>query len=468
MANSWLLHGFDIGIPLEMDFGVSADVGSNRINGAKTLTKVNSIEPTEFKVEFMKEFTDSLDEMNWRKQMEQLQNGIEFMPYELVTNGTADEFNNNLVNIKSIDLPRVSAKINWIRYEIEFSALGHKNEFIGYTQYRPVDVIGTWTSWESWKHVDIAYPPGAMFHSDTPYGALAGEFGNIDYRVNPSTGTLYYQQSVGRERVGIKVTQNGVQLFSPHFNIGAGFEATNGYFKFLIDENGEPNYERWNGVSYQRYSFHPPRFRWACFDYDTDGTTVINHNIYYSESAIATKLQLKKLTTEYIEIEMEYQHSDGTLTGIQWYLNRGKNSIQIRARGMNRHMDYFYAYSSVDKVFVTDYYVNGTSAPVTDTTNVSIALNADPAFYLTVEPAYGGGYFGFINPDKNIVTGIVKTNTVNNFVEIGTRHSYNTKPKIWSQPLMYYQGTTSPSAKRNQAGYLIKGNSQVVHRSHVY
>jgi hypothetical protein len=467
-TGNWFLHGFDIGLPLEVDYGISADISGVRINGAKTQSIANSVEPTNFKVQFLKEFANETEQKEFRQQIEQLQNGIKFMPYELETNEFSEELNDTLVNIKSVDMPKEAGKVNWIKYEIEFALLGHKSEFIGYTQYRPVEVIGTWTSWNSWRKVDISYPVGAIFHSDSPTGTLNGEFGGMDYRVSPSRNAISYYGAVGKERVGIVAKQGNIQLFSPHFQIGVGFEITNGYFKFKIDQNGEPQYERWNGSAYQSYSLHPPRFRWACFDYDTDGTTVINHKLYYSEQAVFTKLQLKKLTTEYAEIELEYQHSDGTITAIQWFMNRGKNSLQIRARCNNRHLDYFYAYSSVDRTYVTDYTLNGTTTPLADTTNVSELLNVDPAFYLTVGSAVGGGYFGFINPDKNIVTGIVKVNTVEGFVEIGTRHSYNEKPNVWSEPLMYYQGTTYPPAKRDQAGYLIKADSQVVHRSHVY
>jgi hypothetical protein len=468
-TGTWLLHGIDIGLPLEVDYGISADIGSLRINGAKTTANANSVEPTSFKVQFMKEFSSETEQKDFRLQMEQLQFGIKFMPYHLETNQYAEELNDTLVNLKSVDMPRQAGIVNWIKYEAEFVLLGHKSEFIGYTQYRPIDVKGTWTSWDSWKHVDVSYPVGAMFHSDSPTGTLNGEFGGMDYRVNPSKNAITYQECLGKERVGIVVKQGDVQLFSPHYNVGAGLEISNGYFKLIWDSEGHLTYHRWQGNSWVNTNKIPPNFMFACFDYDSGGN-VINHRGKYSRDAIYTKLQLKRVSTEYVEIEQEFQFNTGEVCAIQFFMNRGKNSIQLRARSLNTYIDWFTAYHYLKRELVTEYFVDGTQDVVTDTTNFTdVALANYPELYLVFDSASaGGGYVGYVNPDKNIVHGTIKTNASSGYVEINTRHSYNEAPKVWSEPIMFFQGTTSPSAKRSQAGYLVKADSQVVHRSHVY
>lgn len=467
-TGTWLLNDYDLGLPLEVDYGLSNDVAGVRINGAKTQSIANSNEATTFKVRFLKDFASFEEETDFRRQMEQFLLGIKFMPYHLETNQFAEDLHDNLVNIKSIDLPREAGKVNWIKYDIEFSQLGHKNEFIGFTQYRPVDVVGSWDMWNSWKHVDVSYPVGAMFHSDSPTGTLQGEFGGMDYRVNPSMNTISYQDCLGKERVGIVVKQDNVQLFSPHARIGAGLSISNGYFKIEWDANGEPNYWRWaNNSEWLNLHDTPPHFSWAGFDKDSGGNA-INLRSYYSTNALRSKLQIKRFSTEYIEVEQEYQFSDGTICAVQYFMNRGKNSIQIRTRILNRHMDWFYAFHYVERNAVINYTKNGVTTPIGDITDTSDNLTSNPELYMTVKAEFGGGYIGYINPDKGIVAGIVKTDASNGRVEIGTRHSYNEEPNVWSEPIMYFQGTTSPTAKRDQAGYLVKADSQVVHRSNVY
>lgn len=466
-TGTWLLHGIDIGLPLEVDYGTSADVGALRINGAKTTSVANSVESTSFKVKFLKNFSDETEQKEFRQQMEQLQFGIKFMPYHLETNQYAEELNDTLVNLKSVDMPREAGKVNWVKYEAEFVLLGHKTEFIGYTQYRPVDVKASWSSWDSWKHVDVSYPVGALFHSDSPTGTLYGEFGGMDYRVNPSRNAITYQECLGKERVGIVAKQGNVQLFSPHARIGAGFSINNGYFKIEWDSEGQPVYWRWDGSQFIKLHDVRPVFGWAGFDYDSGGN-VVNLKSYYNYQAIGSKLQLKRFSTEYIEVEQEYQFSDGTICAVQFFMNRGKNSIQIRTRILNRHMDWFYAYHYVERNAVINYTKNGSTYTISDTTDDSNNLTTSPEFYMQIKAEFGGGYIGYINPDKNIVAGIIQTEVANDRVKFGTRHSYNEAPKVWSEPIMYFQGTTSPSAKKSQAGYLVKADSQVVHRSHVY
>jgi hypothetical protein len=55
-TGTWLLQGYDIGLPLDIDYGVSADISGVRINGAKTQSRANSVEATSFKVSLLKEF----------------------------------------------------------------------------------------------------------------------------------------------------------------------------------------------------------------------------------------------------------------------------------------------------------------------------------------------------------------------------------------------------------------------------
>lgn len=462
--STWLLNGYDIGLPLNIDTGLSTDIGNVRVNGAKTLSQANSSEATYFKVEFLKEFSSDLHETEFRQQMEQFSSGIKFMPYYLETNQFAQEFHECLVNIKSIDMPREGGKVRWMNYQIEFSLLGHKTEFIGYTQYRPVEVKSSWVDWNSWRAVNISYPTGAMFHSDTPSGTITGEFGAMEYRINPSRNAISYQECLGHERMGVVCKQGNVTLYSPHARIGAGFSMSNGYFKIQWNQDGHPEYFRYNGTSWINLHKLPPRFNWAGY---TEADPVTKN--FNSANAIRSKLQIKAISTEFVEVEQEFQFLDGTLTAIQFFMNRGKNSIQLRTRMKNRTMDWFNAYHYVERTRVTSYTLNGGSAvSISDTTNVNTPLNLSPIFHLTLNAGAGGGFLGYINPDSGIVNGIVKTDLAGGYVEISTRHSWNEAPNVWSEPLMYYQGATDATVKRNEAGFLLKADSQVVHRSYVY
>jgi len=463
--STWRLHGIDIGLPLNINWGGSGDISSSKVTGTKAQAILNHTEPIRFKVELYKSFNNETEAYQFRQQLEQLQLGIGFMPYLLETNAHTNELHNHLVLMESFGIDREGGKVGWVVYYINFVDLGHKSEFYGFTQYRAKNVQSGWASWNTWRHVDVSYPVGAMFHSDSPTGTLYGEWGGMDYRVNPSQNTISYQECLGTERVGIVAKQGNIQLFSPHAQIGAGFSVTNGYFKMEIDSNGEIWYYRWNGTQYQNFHKAPIRVAWRAYSYINGN--VENPRTLYSENAIRRKIQLKRFTTEFVEIEMEYQFSDGTITALMIHMNRGKNSIQLKTRVINDYMDWFYTYHYVDKTLVDNYTINNSTSAITDSTNVEATLTASPLIYLHFTPSAGGGYVGYVNPDIN-VSGIVRTNVVNGWVEIATRHSYNSSPKIWSEPIMYFQGTTSPTSKRSQAGYIIEAGSQVVHRSRVF
>lgn len=464
-TGSWLVNKIDIGIPLEVGGDYQGDLGQLRLNGAKSTAKIKSVDATTFKVKFFKDFNNQDEEYTFRKQLEQLQYGIEFMPYLLETNQYVQEYNNHLVVIGSISIDREAGKLNHMIYEITFADLGHQTESIGYTQFRATNVKSSgWSNWESNRHVAVAYPVNAMFHSDSPTGTLQGAWGGMDWRKKPSTFSISYQECLGLERVGIEVLQDGVQMFSPHGQVGAGLSISNGYFKIVWDENGNPDYERWDGVNNEWQSYHTksPRFMWAGFTPD-DGQ---GDTYYYSDNAIRSKIEIKRLTTEYVQVEQEFQFSDGTMTAMRYHMNRGKNSIQLQARIMNRHMDYFLPYHYLDPAMLTTYTINDSTNVIDGTTNVDQTLTDSPQVFVTVKSAYGGGNFGYINPDKDIVKGKVYNNGTE--LELTTRHSYNEDPMVWSEGVMYFQGTMSPDEKENQAGYIIKAGSQVVHRSHVF
>lgn len=468
-TGTWLLHGHDIGLPLEVDYGVTGDSDAIAVTGAKANSRIYSAQSTEFTVRFLKEFKDEQEHFLFRQQMEQMQNGVEFMPYQLETNQFAQEFHDLLVNIKEISLPREAGKVNWLEYEIVFSVVGHRQECIGYTQFRALDVKSDWGNWNNWKHVDISYPPGAQFHSDTPSGYLDGQLGRMEYRVNPSKHTIFYQEGVGKDRVGIIVKQNGVQLYSPFFNIGAGLEINNGYFKIVWEENGLPRYYRWNGQEFTDTHMYAPNFHWKVFDGYVGGVAQ-NVRTLVARDAIRTKLQLKKINTEFVEIEQEFQHRDGTLTAIQYFMNRGKNSIQLRARAINADLADFHTIHYIRREYVKNFFIDGHTGAVTDTTDYTdYSLVKYPEMYVSLHPDPNGatGYIGYVNPDKVESLCTIRTNP-EGYVELITKHSWNEFPNVWSEPIMYFQGTDNPPEKRAQAGYLIKPMSQILHRSHVY
>lgn len=467
-TGTWLLQGYDIGLPLDIDYGVSADISGVRINGAKTQSRANSVEATSFKVSLLKEFADYTSEKEFRQQMEQFQNGIKFMPYYLETNQYAEELHQNLVNIKSIDMPREGGTVGYLKYEIEFELLGHESEFIGYIQFRPVEVIGEWANWDSNRRVDLYYPADAEFHSDPPQGATLTEFGRVEYRNSPSKNTISYQGAMGLQRVGVKATQGNIQLFSPFFNIGAGFEINNGNFKIRWDEEGNPDYYVWHDNKWMSYHTKSPDFTWHGYDVDSSGN-VVNEVTYSSKTPVRRKLQLKRMSTEYAEIEQQYQHSDGTITAIQWFMGRGKNYVQIRARILNRKMDWSTVTHYIDRSMLESYTINGATQLITDTTDVDQYLTDSPLMYVTLNQySINGGAIGYTNPDKDIVKGIIQTNMNGGYVQLLTRHSYNKDANVWGEPILFYQGTSSTSAREKSAGYVIKADSQIVHRSHVY
>lgn len=463
-TGSWLVNKIDIGIPLEVGGSYQGDLGELRLNGAKSTARVNAVNTTMFNVKFLKDFNNQNEEYTFRKQLEQLQYGVEFMPYLLETNQYVQEYNNHLVLIGSISIDREAGKLNHMVYEISFADLGHQSESIGYTQFRATNVQGRWSEWENNRHVAVAFPVGAMFHSDSPTGTLYGAWGGMDWRKSPSTHTISYQECLGIERIGIEVIQDGVQMFSPHGRVGAGLSISNGYFKMVWNDEGHPEYYRWNYVleEWQNYHTSHPEYMWAGFTPD-DGE---GDTYYYSYNAIRSKIEIKTLTTEYIQVEQEFQFSDGTMTAIRYHMNRGKNSIQLQARIMNRHMDYFLPYHYLNPDYLTTYTVNDSTGVIDSTTDIDEDLVDSPQVFVTVKSAYGGGNFGYINPDRDIVKGTVKNN--GNNVELSTRHSWNEEPMKWSQGVMYFQGTMNPDEKEDQAGYIVKAGSQVVHRSHVY
>jgi hypothetical protein len=465
-TGTWLMNGYDLGLPLEIDFGVSADIGSVRINGAKTQSEANSVEATSFKVKFFKEFSDEVTELEFRQQMEQFQNGINFMPYYLETNQHAQEFHEGLVNIKSVDMPREGGKVGHMQYEVEFALLGHASEFVGYTQFRPVLVNSNWSGWDSNRRVDLYYPANAQFHSDPPQGATLTELGRVEYRNDPSRNAISYEGAMGIERVGIEAKQGNVQLYSPYFNIGAGFSVSNGNFKIVWDENGNPDYFMWHDNKWNNYHTKTPDFTWHGYDRGSSGN-VTNEVTYLSKEAARRKLQLKRISPEYIEVEQEYQHSDGAITAIQWFMGRGKNYVQIRARILNRKMDWFTTSHYVKRDMLESYTLNSATQLITDTTN-AVADLTEPLIYVTLNKySVNGGSIGYVNPDK-LVRGDIITNMNGGYVQLLTRHSWNMEANVWSEPILYFQGTTSTSARQKSAGYVIKADSQVIHRSHVY
>lgn len=471
MAN-WILHKFDIGIPLDIDFSVSADVSSDRVNGSKTVGYVKSIEVTQFKVTLLKEFNTDAEEDTFRDQLKQLQYGIEFMPYELVTNGTPAELDYHLVLIKDINMNREGGKVGWMKYDITMVDLGHKTEFIGYIQYRADQVPSVWDDIANNRRATLYYPVGAMFHSDTPNGYNEGAYGNMDYRNNPSTFTMSYQGAVGKERTdGIIVTQNGVQLFSPHYVVGAGLTVDNGRFKLVWDGNGNVTYWYWDpslDIWANRYA-KTPAFLFSCIDsslqYVGSVRTDDTANIAYR------KLQLKRLTPEYCEIEQEFQSTSGLVVAVMWHIRRGTDDVQIRARGINCGIDYWYMYHYIDYnyAFGQKAWYNNTYTVISSNTNINQDLT-DPSFYLEVMQ-YGGQvrYFGVVNPDKfKAVRATIIANQSQGYVELSTRHSWTLSAKVWSPPMMFHQGTTAPSSKTYQAGFLIDARSACLHRSRVY
>lgn len=471
-TGTWLLHGHDIGLPLEVDFGVSADISASRVNGAKTQSIPNSVEATSFKVQFLKEFANEGEQKIFRQQMEQLQNGILFMPYLLVTNQFAEELNEVMVNLRNVDMPREAGIVGYMKYEIEFALLGHNSEFRAYTQFRPIKVEANFANWSSRRKAAITYPAGAIFHSDSPTGYMRGEFGNVPFRISPSKNAIFYNGAMGQERAGIKVKQNGVQLYSPFFNVGAGLEVNNGKFKIVWGNDGLPYYQMHNGISWIDIDDIPPKFFFQCYDL-TSGGAVTNSKGYWDRDAVFSKLQLKRINGDYVEIEQEFQFSDGTITAVQWFINRGFDHIQYRVRSVNRYMDYFTLNHYLKKSLAKSYTANGTTTAITSTTNTYVEILSDPVAYITLDEALVGAnhYAGYVNPNK---TGTWKVHwgvkAASTYVLFYTRHSWNEPINNWSEPVMFFQGasTNGISQKREQAGYLIKADSQVVHRSHVY
>lgn len=463
----WKIHGISIGYPLDIDYSVNADISSDRVNGSKTQGIVKSIEYTQFKVTFFKEFESDQDEIIFRNQLIQFQNGIEFMPYLLETQEPALEFNGHLVNIKDINMNRYSGQINWMKYDITFVDLGHHSEFHNYIQFRASPVPTAWDSIEANRVVFMYYPVGAIFHSDPPTSTAQTAYGIIDGRANPSSFTMYHQGGVGVERVGIMAWQNGVQLFSPYHPIGAGFMVDNGRIRMTWDSQGHVTYQRWDirTNTWGSYFALPPYFQFGILDDKNNPLGIFN-----SRDAVFTKLQLKRFTTEYIEVEQEFQFANGAVVGVMWHLRRGQNDVQIRARGINCGIDYWYMHHFIEynALFGQQAFFNGISAVLSSTTDINEDLTT-PSFYADLHNDYGSGYVGVVNPDKyKAVRATIIANQEEGYFEFSTRHSMNLVKRVWSPPMMFYMGTTNPTTKENQAGFLIDANSQLLHRSRIY
>lgn len=469
MAN-WILHTFDIGMPLNIDFSVSADISTDRVNGSKTLGYLKSIEATQFKATLFKEFNTDAEETTFRDQLVQLQYGVEFMPYELITGGTPAELDSHLVLIKDINMNREGGRVRWMKYDITFVDLGHKTEFIGYIQYRAETVPSVWDDIALNRRATLYYPVGANFHSDTPSGWNTGAYGVMEYRDNSSTFTLSYQGAVGKERIdGIIVTQNGVRLFSPHYLVGAGLTVDNGRVKLVWDTNGNVTYYFYDPYDAQWYNKHvrTPYFTFSCVNDQLQSVGTVRTD----DASIAyRKLQLKRLTSEYVEIEQEFQATNGLVVAVMWRMRRGTNDFQIRARGINCGLDFWYMYTYVDYnyAFGQKAWYNRTYTVVSSNTNISQDLT-DPSFYLEVVNGGNTRYIGITNPDKyKLVQASIISNQSQGYVQLSTRHSWTLSKLVWSPPLMYYMGTSYPGDKEKQAGYLIDANGQVLHRSRVY
>jgi hypothetical protein len=469
LTGSWVLQGIDIGIPLDMSFNVSAEVSDDRVNGSKSQGILKSIDTTEFKVKLFKEFTSFGQEKLFRQQLMQLQNGYEFMPYFLETNDATLEFHEHLVNVKNISLDKEGGKVLWTTYEMTLVDMGHRDEFIGYIQYRANVVSTPWDSIEANREVHLSFPVGAFFHSDSPTSTIPSEWGGIDTRTNPSSFTMSYQGGVGKERVGIKAMMDGVQFFSPYGKIGAGFEVSNGVIKLIWDSSGHVTYQRWDNLNQQwdiyQSSAKAPEFSFQGIDEDLNVIGNVN-----TRTALFTKLQLKRFTSEYIEIEQEFQWSNGMVCAIMWHMRRGEDDVQIRGRGINCGLDFWYMYHYIDynHLFGQLCYYNGTSTVLSSSTNIQQDLTA-PSFYVDLHDNYGAGYIGITNPDKykNVQATII-ANQSEGYFTFSTRHSWNLNPKVWSPPIMFWQGSSSPLNKERQSGFLIDGNGQVLHRSRVY
>ncbi|NGY84886.1 hypothetical protein F6Y03_30660 [Bacillus megaterium] len=131
------------------------------------------------------------------------------------------------------------------------------------------------------------------------------------------------------------------------------------------------------------YHTKSPDFTWHGYDVDSYGT-VQNEVTYSSKTPVRRKLQLKRMSTEYAEIEQQYQHSDGTITAIQWFMGRGKNYVQIRARILNRKMDWSTVTHYIDRSMLESYTINGATQLITDTTDVDQYLTDSPLMYVTL------------------------------------------------------------------------------------
>ncbi|WLR49596.1 hypothetical protein LC065_20025 (plasmid) [Halobacillus litoralis] len=463
-VGDWLLHGHNIGLPLEIGNSYQGEVGATRANGAKNGAYLKSVNATHFKVKLYKEHADQEEQWRFRQQLEQLQNGIDFMPYYLLTNNYAQEFHEHLVIVESINIDRKAGIILHDEYDINFTDLGHIDEFRGYTLYNPQTLPTNQTEVD--PYIDIAYPPNTKFHSDAPYNVegLPTEWGKMQYVTDPSTRALSYEGGLDDvSRTGIEVIQDGVQLYSTYERVGKGLSISNGYFKMVWDggQISEPTMGYWD-ESLGDYSFieheRPPKVFWGVIDPDSGETSV-----YYEQDAVDEKIEIKRLTTEYAQVDQKYLFGDGVICVARYHLNRGKNDVRIQARGWNVDLDWFYLRFYLKDEYIDTYTLNQSTQSVTDD-EVTVEDLTHPDFFVTLP---SGKKFGYTALD-DIGEGKVYDNSAGGYTYFQLRHSWNTPSKAWSVPLQFYQGTNSPGAKRNQAGYLIRAGTQVVHRSYVY